>query len=273
MDLVRFLWSTQLLVNPWTIAAAVVVLALFCLLVSGGRRPARAASAAVLGVLSLGLLVVLVQPVGGWANVGQHDRYLNLVPFVTPEAETREAMESADEIGVHKYEVSDGRRVYSNSSGTFTLTQIAESRSFMVAEDALFDAYREVSAEGEVVWYGPDGEDLPADDVAYLEAEVRDGTPESTQQSLEPQQNLLNLLIFVPVGIAAVLALASWPARLLFGPLLSLAIEALQWLLATGRQADVTDLVTNSSGALLGVAFMGGALYLRARRERKSSSA
>jgi LPXTG-motif cell wall-anchored protein len=272
MDLVRFLWSTQLLVNPWTMAASVVVLALFCLLVAARRRPARAASAAVLGVLSLGLLLVLVQPVGGWVSIGQHERYLKLVPFETPEAETREAMESADEIGVHKYEVSDGRRVYSNSSGTFTLTEIAESRSFMVAEDALFEAYREVSAEGEVVWYGPDGEDLAADDVAYLEAEIRDGTPQSTQQSLEPQQNLLNLLIFVPVGITAVLALASWPARLLFGPLLSLAIETLQWLLATGRQTDATDLVTNSAGALLGAAFMGGALYLWARRKREPSA-
>lgn len=273
MDLVRLLWSTQLLVNPWTMVAAVVVLALFCLLIAGGRRPSRGASAAVLGVLSLGLLVVLVQPIGGWVSVGQHDRYLNLVPFTTPEAETQEAMDSADEIGVHKYEVSDGRRVYSDSSATFTLTEIAESRSFSVAEDALFDAYRVVSAEGEVVWYGPDGEDLPADDVAYLEAEVRDGTPQSTQQSLEPQQNLLNLLIFVPVGIAAVLALTSWPARLLFGPLLSLVIEALQWLLATGRQTDATDLVTNGAGALLGAAFMGAALYLRARGEREPSSA
>ena len=273
MDLVRLLWSTQLLVNPWTVAAAAAFLALFCLLLARRERPSRAGAKVALAVLSAGLLVVLLQPVGGWRAAGQHDRYLNLVPFRTAENETREAMESADDIGVHEYEVSDGRRVYSDSSETFPLADLTKDRSFMVAEEALFDAYHVVTAEGDVVWYGPDGEDLPADDVAYLEAEIREGMPQSTRQSLEPQQNLLNLLIFAPIGIAAVLALASWPARLLFGPLLSLAVETLQWLLATGRQTDVTDLVTNSTGALLGAAFMGTALYLRARREREDSSA
>lgn len=59
----------------------------------------------------------------------------------------------------------------------------------------------------------------------------------------------LNLLLFAPLG--AGLRLAGWPWRrvVLAAALLSLSIEALQLTVVTGRDASLSDLLTNSTGA------------------------
>lgn len=215
---------------------------------------------------------MLIQPVGGWRHVGHHDRDFTLNPVTRMQSERQEALESVEETGTHRYEVSDGRSVYSDSSGTFTLSQIYLLRSEMDPTESLYDVYRTVSAEGETVWYDSAGEELLSDDIAYLEEQVQRGEPQSTRQSLLPQQNMVNFLMFVPVGVIAVLALSSWPLRLLVGPALSLAVEALQWALATGRASDTIDLVTNSGGALVGVVLMAGALYIGTRRSTLSEN-
>lgn len=266
MDLVRYLWSTQLLASPGLVAVVLVLLVLCCLPLVLNGRPSSRPWGWVLSVLTLFFLVVLVQPVGGWAAVGQHERHVNPIPFAAPAAESRESLESADGIGVHAFDTSDGRSVYSDTSGNWSLEEIEESRALMVAEEALYDAYRVQSSEGEVVWHGAGGEDLAAADVAFLEAEVRGGEGRSTQQSLDAEQNLLNFLVFVPLGMVAALALPSWPVRVLYGPLLSLLVESLQWVLATGRESDVTDLITNGAGALVGAALVAAALGLHSRR-------
>ncbi|WP_435244475.1 VanZ family protein [Streptomyces sioyaensis] len=65
---------------------------------------------------------------------------------------------------------------------------------------------------------------------------------------------LLNMLLFAPGGILlAVLRTGVWPAGAL-AFLGSLAIEVTQYLTASGRTADINDLLSNTSGCIAGYA-------------------
>ena len=74
-------------------------------------------------------------------------------------------------------------------------------------------------------------------------------------------QRLLNTLVFVPAGALLVLALARWRAAWVLVPVglaglaaYSVAIEATQLALARiDRACDVTDVIDNVTGAVLGV--------------------
>ncbi|QRN78941.1 MAG: VanZ family protein [Nocardiopsis sp. BM-2018] len=72
----------------------------------------------------------------------------------------------------------------------------------------------------------------------------------------------LNSIIFVPLGIFSFFAFSSWVFRILVGPALSLCVEVLQGLLGTGRQSDVNDLLANSAGYFIGLAFVAVSLFL-----------
>ena len=82
-------------------------------------------------------------------------------------------------------------------------------------------------------------------------------------------QRMLNVLVFVPAGVLLVLAVARWRAAWLLVPLglvglaaYSAAIEAIQLELARiDRACDVTDVIDNVTGAVLGVG-VGVALAL-----------
>lgn len=69
------------------------------------------------------------------------------------------------------------------------------------------------------------------------------------------QEVFLNLLVFVPFGLYLSLWKPAWPVwkRVLAGFLTSLAYEVLQYVFALGR-SDVTDLLSNTLGCLLGAA-------------------
>ena len=77
---------------------------------------------------------------------------------------------------------------------------------------------------------------------------------------LPGSQRLLNMAVFVPAGALWVLGVARWRTRWVLGPLgiaalalYSLLIEAAQLAAARiGRACDVTDLVDNVAGAVLG---------------------
>jgi glycopeptide antibiotics resistance protein len=64
-----------------------------------------------------------------------------------------------------------------------------------------------------------------------------------------------NVMMFVPIGL---LAPIRWPSLdspgriLLASATLSIAIELIQWIAATGRQSSVTDVISNATGAALG---------------------
>lgn len=73
---------------------------------------------------------------------------------------------------------------------------------------------------------------------------------------INPRDALLNFLIFLPFGMYLALLKPGWPflVKALIPLLLSLLFETAQHLLAIGT-ADLMDLVTNTLGALLGLAF------------------
>lgn len=76
---------------------------------------------------------------------------------------------------------------------------------------------------------------------------------------------LANMLVFIPVGIAAFFLL---PARLrrwaiFVGPALSILIETTQFLFFTSRTATLTDVVSNTLGSLAGI---GIAWFIQASR-------
>lgn len=66
---------------------------------------------------------------------------------------------------------------------------------------------------------------------------------------------IANVLVFVPVGILAFLFIPRrfWALALVAGPLLSLAIETVQWRVLPERAATFADVVANSAGATFGV--------------------
>lgn len=67
-------------------------------------------------------------------------------------------------------------------------------------------------------------------------------------------ENIMNVVIFLPLGIYAGILVKRWffAIKLLFFFSLSLLIEALQYILRIGA-FDMTDLITNTAGAVLGL--------------------
>lgn len=67
---------------------------------------------------------------------------------------------------------------------------------------------------------------------------------------------LFNILAFIPFGILLTMNTPkiSFLNKLAISILLSFSFESLQYLLAIGA-TDITDLITNSLGALLGISF------------------
>jgi glycopeptide antibiotics resistance protein len=76
---------------------------------------------------------------------------------------------------------------------------------------------------------------------------------------------VLNVGVFVPLGLLLVAAGIRFPVALLIGLLLSVGIELSQYLAQVGRTADVNDLLTNTTGTVLGWA-VGAAIMQVTRR-------
>jgi glycopeptide antibiotics resistance protein len=74
------------------------------------------------------------------------------------------------------------------------------------------------------------------------------------EPSLLTGENILNAVIFVPLGIYAGVLFKRWTPgkKLFFVFLLSLLIEGLQYFLRIGA-FDITDIITNSFGGMIGL--------------------
>ncbi len=76
---------------------------------------------------------------------------------------------------------------------------------------------------------------------------------------------LLNILLFVPLGLGLALAGFSWRRAVLLAGLLSFGVELLQMKIIVGRDASLGDVMTNTTGggvgALLGS--IGAGSYLQ----------
>ena len=76
---------------------------------------------------------------------------------------------------------------------------------------------------------------------------------------------VLNVGVFIPLGLLLVAAGVRFAVALLIGLLLSVGIELSQYLAQVGRTADVNDLLTNTTGTVLGWA-VGTAIVHVTRR-------
>lgn len=72
-------------------------------------------------------------------------------------------------------------------------------------------------------------------------------------------ENISNVVIFIPPGIYAGILFQKWHfgKKLFFVCLLSLLVEALQYILRVGA-VDITDLITNTLGGLFGLMIVKG---------------
>ena len=80
-----------------------------------------------------------------------------------------------------------------------------------------------------------------------------------------------NALLFVPFGVLAPLRWRRFDSPigiLVAATALSIAIEAAQFVLPTGRQSSITDVIMNAAGALIGYASMSAIRAASARRIR-----
>jgi hypothetical protein len=64
---------------------------------------------------------------------------------------------------------------------------------------------------------------------------------------------ILNVILFVPPGVGLRLAGMSWRRAVMLAGLLSFTVEALQLVAVSGRDASLSDLVSNTAGGALGV--------------------
>ena len=71
---------------------------------------------------------------------------------------------------------------------------------------------------------------------------------------IDVSQVILNIVIFIPLGIYAGVLFERWNfgRKLFFFFLISLIVEALQFILAVGA-FDITDIITNTSGGIIGL--------------------
>lgn len=74
--------------------------------------------------------------------------------------------------------------------------------------------------------------------------------------SVDKGEMILNVIVFFPVGVYVSMLLERWTflKKLFLVFLISLIIEVLQYTMAIGA-LDVTDLITNTSGGLIGILF------------------
>lgn len=62
----------------------------------------------------------------------------------------------------------------------------------------------------------------------------------------------LNVLLFIPLGIGLSLVTGCWPRALVIVGLTTLTVEVLQLSIISGRDASLSDLLTNTIGGMLG---------------------
>jgi glycopeptide antibiotics resistance protein len=77
----------------------------------------------------------------------------------------------------------------------------------------------------------------------------------SSNGKIDLSEIILNVIIFVPLGVYAGVLFKEWAfkSRMFFILLIALLIEVLQYILKIGA-FDITDIITNFTGGLVGLA-------------------
>ena len=77
---------------------------------------------------------------------------------------------------------------------------------------------------------------------------------------------LQNVAIFVPVGIYLQMLKIDKSKSIIFGGGLSLLLETLQFIIGIGA-SDITDVITNTTGTIMGIVVYGMLLFIFKKRE------
>ncbi|CAM3599984.1 VanZ family protein [Nocardiopsis gilva] len=215
------------------------------------RSPARFARRAriLLRVSCAVYIVILVPPISDISKIGEGDRAVNWNPFVSYEEEQSDELEGSY---VPLPDIDDTYVYY--GAQELSREQAEEARHQADPSDAAY--YRYPLAGGGAVWFDSHGRDLDTETRAELSEQnppkeyvsVHDAT-----EGLVAAEKILNLLIFIPIGIVAFASFSSWWARLCVGPVLSVAVETGQWLMSAGRVSETADVIVNSAGHIVGV--------------------
>ena len=80
-----------------------------------------------------------------------------------------------------------------------------------------------------------------------------------SEPSIVTSENILNVVVFIPLGIYAGILFERWifGKKFVFFFLLSLFVEALQYILRIGA-FDITDIITNTLGGIIGLLIYKG---------------
>src|SRR5690625_5132243 len=125
----------------------------------------------------------------------------------------------------------------------------------------------------ELVVRDKEGEEASDSETGYVDRHMSEAIERSElpneYESLIIEEKVMNFLLFVPIGIVAVFCFSNTFSRLLYGPLMSFAIEGAQWFAPGGNVVDSSDFVANSLGAWIGAAFASMFIAFWARRSHK----
>lgn len=265
------MWTVLFYVNPVTVALTVgVILAAAWAVARVLRSRPRAAALGArvcLACAAVVYLAVLVQPANaGWTAVGERATAVEWNPL----AGYMQEFAPPDD----HFTVETGQEpVY--VSGRDDLTRQA-AREIAAEEEAdrHHYAYR-FDIGGRAVWL--DGEAAPLGE-QERESLRRNGTygidpdeyltPGADSATLVGEELVVNLLLFVPVGIVAAVAFTQVAVRLGTGAVFSVGVETSQLLAGAGGVVGTGDLIVNGTGGALGAGAVMAFSAFTARRSR-----
>lgn len=254
-------------VNPATIAVALGLCLVAASALAWWRRPDPARfqrpMRKLLAAATVVYLAVLLAPIGGFGFSQDSDRAVVWDPMLSFQ-DIHGFGEQAGPGTEFGQLLEDGRAVRYSRAGIPLEERAWEGADDLFVQDGPDGTLVVTDAEGGT----PSPEDVAVAEqavtenlewAAEYEAQLEAEGPWNTNGGLVLQERVLNTLLFVPIGVVAFFAFGSRTARVLFGPALSLTVEASQWALPWGRMADMGDLMVNSVGSVVGTLMAAGA--------------
>lgn len=286
------MWMVLLYVTPLTISVVMALLLLSALLLAWWRESSpvntRRFLRGLLAAATVVYLAILAMPIFSWHMVGSgQERSVDWNPFrAFEELKMNSEQTERDEpsgFGV-TLQNEEGHAYY--TAQELTPQQLDDMREghgdehVEIKGQLEFDQYDYIvhpTTDGDEVVLDSQGAEVAPDVADTVIEEVRpmitaDEAPMESN-TLIIEERVVNTLLFVPIGIVAYLGLTSWPLRLLYGPILSITIEATQWAMAAGRSAGTGDVLANSLGSAVGIAMAALAVVTLHRRTRNRPEA
>ncbi|MFD3683820.1 VanZ family protein [Nocardiopsis sp. NPDC058631] len=194
----------------------------------------------VLAAVAAVYILVLVMPASGASPAGS-SRFVEWNPLGFVDELARE--ETVEE--------SFGQYLTDGSTARYSPEELTEQEREEVRRAGPVDFYVYGAPETGASVVDAEGEAVPPAQERIVLAELSEGIEAAGEplqyQTMIVEEKALNALLFVPLGILAFFSFSSWWVRLLFGPSLSVVVEALQWITAMGKVADTADALANSA--------------------------